>query len=131
MSLSQASPAWARRTLPSPIDGIPVHHVSWKDIQDIVVDARDHAHGAERLWLNEFQNYLRKAAPMTDPADGWTYCVVVSDDVPNNQGSKTFGTMYFTRTPTSILSAGAMAGRKLLRTSSRSGGATRCKGFTA
>jgi hypothetical protein len=60
------------------------------DVTLVLAAARTAARGQERVWLDEFHNYLRKAIKMRDPADSWTYCVVISNDRPGNGGLRTF-----------------------------------------
>lgn len=89
VSLSAASPDWARQTLPGTVQGVPVAHLPWEQVRLDLTDARGVARGQERAWLDEFSDYLRKAIRMRDPADSWTYCVVVSNDRPGG-GPRTF-----------------------------------------
>lgn len=90
VSLSAASPDWARRTLPGTVRGVPVTHLPWEQVRLDTEDARGAARGRERAWLDEFADYLRKAIRMRDPADSWTYCVVISNDRPGGDGPRTF-----------------------------------------
>jgi hypothetical protein len=89
VSLSAATQEWARQTLPATIQGIPVVHLPWDHVRLDLTAARDIARGQERAWLEEFTDYLRKAIRMRDPADSWTYCVVISNDRPGG-GPRTF-----------------------------------------
>ena len=90
VSLPAASTQWARQILPAVIQGIPVIHLPWEQVRTDLTTARTVARGQERAWLDEFHDYLRKAITMRDPADSWTYCVVISNDRPGNGGSRTF-----------------------------------------
>jgi hypothetical protein len=90
VSLSGASPDWARQVLPDAVLGVPVLHVPWDWVRQDLAAARAQARGQERAWLDELHEYLRKAIKMRDPADSWTYCVVISNDRPGNGGSRTF-----------------------------------------
>jgi hypothetical protein len=90
VSLSAASPAWARQTLPRTVQGVPVAHLPWEHVRLDLTAARNSARGQERTWLDEFANYLRKAIRMRDLADSWTYCVVISNDRPGEGGPRTF-----------------------------------------
>ena len=90
VSLSSAAPDWARLRLPADIDGVPVLHLPWEQVRQDIAAVRATARGRERIWLEEFSDYLRKAARVRDPADSWTYCVSVSDGRPGNGGPRTF-----------------------------------------
>ena len=90
VSLSAASPQWAGLVLPATVLGVPVVHFPWDWVRWDLSAARGQARGQERAWLDEFHEYLRKAIKMRDPADSWTYCVVVSNDRPGDGGSRTF-----------------------------------------
>jgi hypothetical protein len=90
VSLSAASPAWALQTLPETVQGVPVAHLSWEQVLLDLTDARGATRGQERAWLAEFSDYLRKAIRMRDPADSWTYCVVVNNERPGGGGPCTF-----------------------------------------
>ena len=90
VSLSSASPQWAQQNLPAAVLGVPVVHFPWDWVRQDVITARSAARGRERVWLDEFHDYLRKAIKMRDPADSWTYCVSVSNGRPGNGGSRTF-----------------------------------------
>lgn len=89
VSLSAASPDWARLALPAAVAGVPVRHLPWGEIRQDVADARTAARGQERAWLDEFTEYLRKAIRMRDPADSWTYCVVISNKRPGGGARST------------------------------------------
>lgn len=78
VSLSAASSEWASQTLPHAVQGVPVIHYPWDSMRKDLLAARARTHGGERAWLSEFNEYLRKAVKMRDPADSWTYCVVVN-----------------------------------------------------
>lgn len=90
VSLSAASPAWAQLTLPEAVQGVPVAHLPWEQVRLDLADARRTARGQERAWLEEFSDYLRKAIRMRDPADSWTYCVVLNNERPGGGGPRTF-----------------------------------------
>lgn len=89
VSLSAASPDWARLALPTSVGNVPVTHLPWEQIRQDVADARNAARGQERAWLDEFTEYLRKAIRMRDPADSWTYCVAISNNRPGD-GPRTY-----------------------------------------
>ncbi len=90
VSLSAASGEWAAQMLPGKVAGVPLVHYPWDLVREDLLAACEQARGGERAWLNEFEEYLRKAVRMRDFADGWTYCVVVSSDYPGGGGTRTF-----------------------------------------
>jgi hypothetical protein len=78
VSLSAASSEWAHQLLPTEVSGVPLVHYSWDLVRQDLSVAREQARGGERAWLNEFNEYLREAVKVRDPADSWTYCVAVN-----------------------------------------------------
>lgn len=83
ITLSDASPAWAAHALPGVVGGVPIHHLPWSVVLDDIDVAASGVRGSERRWLGELRSYLRKVVRVRDPASGWAYCVVVSDDMPD------------------------------------------------
>ncbi len=69
---------------------MPVRHLPWSVVKSVVASARSASGGAERHWLNELSNYLKKAVRVTDPASSWAYCVSLSGNKPANGGPHTF-----------------------------------------
>lgn len=122
VSLSAASPYWAQQTLPPTVQGVPVAHLPWEQVRLDAEDARSAARGGERVWLDEFVDYLRKAIRMRDPADSWAYCIVISNDRPGG-GPTPSASSSPRRRATSILTA--RAGRGPRRTSWPSDGTAR------
>ena len=90
VTLSNASTAWAALTVPATIGGVPVRHLPWSEVQDDLRAARRRARGEQRFWLDELHAYLRRAIKVRDPADSWTYCVVINDQHPSGGGSRSF-----------------------------------------
>lgn len=90
VTLSDASMEWAQLKLPTQVDGIPVKHVAWSIVRSDLANAAKGAKGRERMWLDELQDYLRRAVKVRDPADGWTYCVAVSDQAIGGSGKRTY-----------------------------------------
>jgi hypothetical protein len=89
-TLSEASNDWAAHALPAAVDGVPVRHVRWTDVRDDLEAARLRTRGHERLWLDELHTYLGRAIRVRDVSDSWTFCVVVSNDLPGGGGERTF-----------------------------------------
>ncbi len=79
VTLSDATSTWATQALPSDIDGVPLSHLPWSAVRQDLTTARAASAGRERFWLDELHEYMRRAIKVRDPADGWTYCVAVSN----------------------------------------------------
>jgi hypothetical protein len=90
VTLSQASIEWAATKLPSAVLDVPVRHLPWSQVRQLLMAARPGSRGVERLWLVELDSYLRRAITVREIFDCWTYCVVVSDDRPGDGGARTF-----------------------------------------
>ena len=90
VTLSDCSPAYAALQLPPEINGAPVQHLPWAVVKRAVVGARAGASRAERLWLAELSDYLRRAVRVTDPASSWAYCVSLSTAKPAGGGARTY-----------------------------------------
>lgn len=90
VSLSQASAALAATQLPTEIDGVPVVHLSWRDVLADIAAVRPVCRGRERIWLEELHTYLTEVIRMRTVADSMTYCVVLSEDRPGGDGTPTF-----------------------------------------
>ncbi len=90
VTLSQASAEWAAAMLPASALNVPVRHLPWSRVRRLLADVRPVVRGAERLWLDELNTYLRRATAVREISDCWTYCVVVSDDRPGGGGARTF-----------------------------------------
>ncbi|GAA2617510.1 hypothetical protein [Paractinoplanes durhamensis] len=90
ITLSQASRELAQLQTPSQVDGVPVIHVSWRDVLTDLRAIRVERRGQERLWLDQLNTYLRRVVHLRPVADSWTYCVVLNDERPGNGGDHTF-----------------------------------------
>ena len=81
VTLSAASIEYAKRRQASDVDGFPVIHLSWKDLNNIVSDARTKTNAyEEKLWLRELTSHLKGYITMTSPTDNSAYCVVISSE---------------------------------------------------
>ena len=89
-TLSEASAAWARYSLPEQANGVPVLHIPWSTVRSALDAARTASHGKRRHWLNELHDYLERSIKVREPQDNWTFCVVVSEDRPSDGDSRTF-----------------------------------------
>jgi hypothetical protein len=90
VTLSQASGKLAQTQVPSDVDGVPVTHLSWRDVQEDLRNIRAELRGQERLWLDQLNTYLRRVVRLRSIADSWTYCVVLNDERPGDGGARTF-----------------------------------------
>jgi hypothetical protein len=90
VTLSDCSPTYASYELPTEMKGVPVRHLPWSHIKNRLQAAKAAAGGAERYWLGELDEYLRKAVRVRDPASCWAYCVVLSTGRPGGGGERTF-----------------------------------------
>lgn len=88
--LSEASPSYAALHLPEEVDGVPVCYLSWPELIALAEHSADQAgaHAETRL-VRELARYLRGAVRMQDPFSTLTYCVAISQDMPNG-GSLSF-----------------------------------------
>jgi hypothetical protein len=87
VSLSDSSVAWADRQLPSMIGDVHVRHVPWDEVRSDVRTARRNARNyIERLWLDQFADYLAGATAVRDPAEQWVYVVSVGAGFPREGG---------------------------------------------
>jgi hypothetical protein len=78
LSLSECSPAYAAPPrLPAAVDDVPVSHLSWRGVADLVLQARRTGRGSERRLLDEFSTYLRGVVTSQNLFSAWTYCVSV------------------------------------------------------
>jgi hypothetical protein len=90
VTLSQASGALARVQLPAEVDGVPIVHLSWREILTDLAEVSRDRRGKERVWLDELANYLRGVVRLRSIADSWTYCVVLNNERPGDGGRRTF-----------------------------------------
>jgi hypothetical protein len=90
VTLSQASAPLAATQLPSAINGVPVVHLSWRDVLADISSAQPDCRGRQRFWLDELRTYLKGVIRMRSIADSWTYCVVLNDDRPGGKGAPSF-----------------------------------------
>jgi hypothetical protein len=81
VTLSDSTAAWAREVLPPDVAGVGVTHWSWDDVRDLIKAARTHVRGAERLWLDQLEDYMGAATSKRPVTDSLAYCVVISQTV--------------------------------------------------
>lgn len=80
VTLSDSTQAWAREVLPADVAGLPVRHWSWDHARDLINGARGQVRGAERLWLDQLEEYMGTATSKRPVTDALAYCVVISND---------------------------------------------------
>jgi len=90
VTLSQASSELAQVQSPSEVDGVPVTHLSWRDVLADLREVRVDRRGQERMWLDQLNTYLRRVVRLRSVADSWTYCVVLNNERPGDGGARTF-----------------------------------------
>lgn len=81
VTLSAASSDYANGKLPREIDGVPIIHRSWADIQKLAMTSFKKTKSfQDKLWLHELEKHLRGYVAMQDPKDNSVYVVVLSSD---------------------------------------------------
>lgn len=80
VSLSECSQEYANQYLPfSIVNGIPVSHLSYKDIYNIATEARPFSNHEQKHLLDEFTEYLRSIMTMQNKSSNWVYVVALSN----------------------------------------------------
>lgn len=77
LTLSECSTAYARHHLPSDVEGVPVHHLSWGALAGEVEAAATRVRGNEKRVLREFHTYLRGVVTVQNLFSNWVYCVSI------------------------------------------------------
>jgi hypothetical protein len=76
VSVSAADPAEAKRRLPTALSGVPVTHLSWRDIQRHAERAHGRARSLEeKLWLRELAQHLKEYTAMDRTIDNKVFVV--------------------------------------------------------
>ncbi len=79
VTASECSNTYARLFLPRKVKGIPVRHISWREILDICQRSkRDASSFQEKSWLSQFSDYLKGIATMQDVTSNEVYVVSLS-----------------------------------------------------
>lgn len=81
ITMSEASSDYAGRRLPPNVGGVPVRHLSWRDVQGMT-DIREGTHAEKRL-LRQLSTYLEKIVKVQNPQSNWVYVVSLSTDRPD------------------------------------------------
>jgi hypothetical protein len=90
VTLSDVTSKWAGATMPAEINGVPLIHLPWSEVRTDLSTARADAAGHERFWLDELHEYMRRAIKVRDSADGWTYCVAVSNTLVDEASTRRY-----------------------------------------
>lgn len=78
VSVSAADPAEAVRRLPATVDGVPVRHISWRQIQRHAKQAMGATRTArERLWLSQLITHLEEFTSMNRRTDNRAFVVAL------------------------------------------------------
>src|SRR6185437_8971724 len=81
ITMSECSPEYARLHMPvDELDGVPVVHVSWREVSRLAAMARRLGTPAEKRLLDELEVYLRGLMTMQQVESNWVYVVVLSHD---------------------------------------------------
>ena len=90
VTLSDCSPEWARRHLPTAVDGVKVTHVPWSVVGQHLSAVRRRAAGHERLWLDQLSTYLKETLRVVEVNNAEVYCVVINNERPGGGGPHTY-----------------------------------------
>jgi hypothetical protein len=90
VTLCQAPNDIVARQLGNEIDGVPLRHVSWKQVLGLAAAAKAKGALAERKLLAHFESYLYKVIRMRQPSDMSTYCVSVSNALYGTRPLKSY-----------------------------------------
>ena len=81
VTMSDSTSAWAREVLPPAVAGVDVAHWSWDGVRVLLQTARTQARGAERLWLDQMEDYMGAATSKRPVTYALAYCVVISQQL--------------------------------------------------
>jgi hypothetical protein len=85
ITLSECSRNYAESYLPAKeIEGIPIEHLSWKDIYYLAGKAKSDSNHAEKRLLCELEDYLKGVTTMQIQTSNEVYVVSLSSGHPNN-----------------------------------------------
>jgi hypothetical protein len=80
MSVSAASRSHAQRRLPAQLDGVPIGHLSWGDLQSLARKAETlSTQFSEKLWLRQLAQHLQEFTSMERQTDNNVFVVVLGD----------------------------------------------------
>lgn len=81
VTLSDSSSEWARKVLPAHVLSVPVRHLPWDDVREIIRTSYKQAGTIEKVWLRELSSYLAGGTSVRSVEDQWVYNVVLSRDL--------------------------------------------------
>lgn len=81
VTLSDSTADWAAHVLPAEVAGVQVTHWAWDDIRALITANRAQVRGAERIWLDQLEDYMGAATSKRPVTDALAYCVVISNDL--------------------------------------------------
>lgn len=80
-SISAADKPWASRHLPTELEGVPVHHLSWSDLQALTKKALETSRSStERVWLWELHEHLKEYGMASNVFDSRAYVVSLNSE---------------------------------------------------
>lgn len=81
ITVSECSQAYAKRNLPfsETANGIPIQHISWKELYYLSKEAYLSANHEQKRLLDEFQTYLKGLTSMQDQTSNRVYVVSLSN----------------------------------------------------
>jgi hypothetical protein len=81
VAMSECSPEYVRWSdLPADVKGVPVRHLSWKQVAKIAEDSRRSGTHVEKHLLDELIAYLQGLMTMQNQESNYVYVVVLSSD---------------------------------------------------
>ena len=78
LAASDRNDQWLRGQLCDEIDGVPVHALSWRKVQEMAGQARRGAGTVNKKLLEQFQAYLGLEVTMRNWYDNWVYVVALN-----------------------------------------------------
>ncbi|MEG1821191.1 MAG: hypothetical protein RR201_03020 [Malacoplasma sp.] len=85
VSMSECSKIYAQMYLPiNEVNGIPILHLSWRNIYDIVNESRKVSCIKQRHLLNELMQYLEGIMTMQVKTSNWVYIVALKPSKPDD-----------------------------------------------
>ncbi|WP_162405399.1 hypothetical protein [Pseudoxanthomonas jiangsuensis] len=76
VSVSAADSTWARRHLPRDLDGVPIIHLSWSDLQAMAQRAHNATRSPiDRVWLTQLIHHLQEYGMTSNVFDSRAYVV--------------------------------------------------------
>jgi hypothetical protein len=75
VAVTNATQAYAERALPSELKGVPVRHITWRRIRDLVRRLRPEENNRNKHLLDEFESYLTEILGMENIRSNMVYVV--------------------------------------------------------